>query len=609
MKHKKIGRRQEKLKQTLFFVQHDMVSRKPASDEEIEELFNALDGNNLAKLGLIKLSGMELDHLHPRDNFYEPSATLISYSACLSGRDSSVYALLRSGADPSVRFSKTSSSSSTLSHLSSHLRNYLNRIPSCFAVYIIKKLNEYRHAGVEYVSTDTSALNICESCCNPMDQPVLWEGCRHLTCEACFWKKLSMYSDDDDLSCHICKYLSCHTPPSLQERRMTFPAVTKLESLELFKNMPVDMDVTLAKQTKPKFKARSLQELASLYMGVIQSQRTDLLFKAASTGNCRRLEALIRHGADIDFRNEYGQSVLFAATMAQQTHAMELLIAYGADMYVEDNSGATLATLLCSADTLNGRLLQLLLRNGVSFNSQGSVGLSPRDYMMMRGLGDYFEENLFAELDVESTTSHNPTIFGLPFYDKLVTLENIQVQCLIAPDADHPGAKSFTIDGGFSDTFLGLLEALWSKVPIAPAEKLSCSDRAYYYDVEAWITRAMRLVLQHATKSHADIVTCTGPYPQMRFLHYAYEGGKLPAHVDLSKTDANGVQSTHTFILYVYDCEGGDTALLQSVQIGAQVLASVKPKRGRLLLFPHMCPHEGKPVMKGPKLLIRGEAH
>ena len=71
--------------------------------------------------------------------------------------------------------------------------------------------------------------------------------------------------------------------------------------------------------------------------------------------------------------------------------------------------------------------------------------------------------------------------------------------------------------------------------------------------------------------------------------------------------DIRGRQSTHTFILYLLDCEGGETALLQSVTEDV-VLANVRPLRGRLLLFPHMCPHEGRPVVKGPKLLIRGEA-
>ena len=36
-------------------------------------------------------------------------------------------------------------------------------------------------------------------------------------------------------------------------------------------------------------------------------------------------------------------------------------------------------------------------------------------------------------------------------------------------------------------------------------------------------------------------------------------------------------------------------------------LAVVAPVRGRLFLFPHACPHEGRLVAAAPKLFLRGE--
>ena len=38
-----------------------------------------------------------------------------------------------------------------------------------------------------------------------------------------------------------------------------------------------------------------------------------------------------------------------------------------------------------------------------------------------------------------------------------------------------------------------------------------------------------------------------------------------------------------------------------------KVLATVSPYRGRLLVFPHQCPHAGLPVINAPKLFLRGE--
>lgn len=167
-------------------------------------------------------------------------------------------------------------------------------------------------------------------------------------------------------------------------------------------------------------------------------------------------------------------------------------------------------------------------------------------------------------------------------------------------------------------------------------------------------------------------------FPHMRFLLYQEAGGNLPAHVDLTRTcPITKTVSTHTFIIYLTDCQqGGETVLLQSIRCGKQsdynatleakkqqklyikqqaerrqrkeqqrqkyfgdhklemvltqdtaqkqpkknsrpkteestdsgILARIKPKRGRLLVFPHLCPHEGGTIESVPKILLRGEA-
>ena len=154
----------------------------------------------------------------------------------------------------------------------------------------------------------------------------------------------------------------------------------------------------------------------------------------------------------------------------------------------------------------------------------------------------------------------------------------------------------------------------------------------------------------------------TQALPHMRFLRYSSLGACSPPHVDLSRKTADGRCSTHTFLLYLTDCEyGGETRLLNSVNprstktkeklegieiIGSRlnntenngkkkenlsskstnsselltteaaagcqkhlcnVLATVQPKRGRLLVFPHQCPHEGMAADSLPKILLRGE--
>ena len=97
-------------------------------------------------------------------------------------------------------------------------------------------------------------------------------------------------------------------------------------------------------------------------------------------------------------------------------------------------------------------------------------------------------------------------------------------------------------------------------------------------------------------------------FQHIRFLKYERKGGVLPPHVDLCRVDEkSGQRSTHTFILYLTDCEeGGGTALLEHLKT-PKVLAIAQPKRGRALIFPHGCPHSGLEVDCVPKVLLRGE--
>ena len=107
-----------------------------------------------------------------------------------------------------------------------------------------------------------------------------------------------------------------------------------------------------------------------------------------------------------------------------------------------------------------------------------------------------------------------------------------------------------------------------------------------------------------------------------RFLEYDRLGGHMDPHTDGTKVcDYTRVTSTHTLLLYLTDCqEGGETLLLSNrVKDASPVRASqedgkhrgilfaTKPRRGRLLLFPHATLHAGAPVVDAPKICLRAE--
>ena len=92
----------------------------------------------------------------------------------------------------------------------------------------------------------------------------------------------------------------------------------------------------------------------------------------------------------------------------------------------------------------------------------------------------------------------------------------------------------------------------------------------------------------------------------MRFLEYARKGQGLDPHTDGTKTceDTKKV-STHTLLLYLTNCAvGGETILMKDRN---HKTWPVKPKRGRILLFPHRAWHEGAPVVDVPKICLRSE--
>ena len=169
-----------------------------------------------------------------------------------------------------------------------------------------------------------------------------------------------------------------------------------------------------------------------------------------------------------------------------------------------------------------------------------------------------------------------------------------------------PLTNSFMVDNALPEELLCRIESLWRSLPVAEKKGTSGSDhiihRSYFCDAEGWIQEAVAAALSGTE--------CLGALDCIRFLHYFTPGGMLPPHLDLSKTSASGIRSTHTLLVYLADCtQGGETVLLESLEPGSRELAAVRPRRGRMLIFPHNCPHKAEPVVEVPKVVLRGESY
>ena len=599
------------------------------TDAETAYFLKHIHAASHSNFGLVKMSALHIDHLcdpsawaalFPPGHEHQPHRrmTLLHFSASLR-RDRITGSLLRAGACPIT--------TETLSDrdLSSLVKAYFRRVPPSYAVHIINTF-----VSLASVPDPNTACSACPLASDHSTSRILkLPLCGDHVCEAAFWRVVVLQrSPFEDLACPTCQSHLYPLPPAVLPPNMDTltPSEIAQQSRARWLELPVSLDILNSK--KPVFVAMSLTAQVSLFIGLVRAQRCLELSRAASLGNAARILALVAAGVLVDARDEYGQTALFVAATAGRTSAVQALLQCGA-VPVPDAAGlsphaAALARCVClsACDCGAQRCAQLL-------PAIPAPSLLPRPLL-----------------------THDCS--GVA-----------RVIVLIPPEMPHPGAGSYIIDGGFTETFLQRLEQLHRALPRAPAIKASCSSRSYYCDVQSWVRAAFSSVLATAAISCAagqfTHIACASPngthngcnstatvagtslsslsidpsqpgsasastqededvsppaqlprhsMAHMRFLHYETVGGFLPAHIDLARTGPEGSRSTHTFILYLADCAaGGETALLRTLGRDAAALAVVQPRRGRLLLFPHVCPHEGRAVVDVPKLLLRGELY
>ena len=303
-------------------------------------------------------------------------------------------------------------------------------------------------------------------------------------------------------------------------------------------------------------------------------------------------------GVYIDAVNEYGQTALYQAAWVGAASVVRVLLAAAADVQVEAHDRTTAAYIAA----VEGHKAVV--------NEFVKAHVVPERASLALALTDSIEAGPLTTVLIETSMDHavSATILllllsvaaSLCLCDSLLLLQLL----LLAVGCKHTsllqGAGACIVDQAISPSAVDELLRIHQELPVAPKEKESCSRRSYYCDAERVVCRALA----------AAVGPDTVVLPQMRFLNYADSGGWLAPHIDLSRLDQNGRRSTHTFLLYLTTCEnGGETALLHSVnpEVGEEALAVVKPVAARLLVFPHVCPHEGRVTESVPKVLIRGE--
>lgn len=504
------------------------------------------------------------------------SFTIMEYAAWM-GKYSIVAGLLVAGVNPCLRGEHPQKPMDDgMTELGGRvLKRFFDCFPVLLSTYIVKRVVELRRDAWEASDVDVT--------CPCGEHPGLYfRSCQHHICEFCFWEDLLANIDqrgecEDVVVCLCCDIdrqdnhtmLDCNEATSHHQRKAT--------SLSKFHALPMDRQALLKLSTGKKKKKINEQEqwvkswtaavLPSL--GSTQSVRRDKFRSFIERQSLHYVRGCLYAGVDIDEINEYGQTALYISTWRGDYDITRLLLEFGADpnIVAHDGTGPLEVASLLGHESIRDLL-------STSIESMALPRVSE------------------------------------PFPRPQSQQSVVMLSILIPRTVDHPGAGSYTIDNSLSHDQVDWLIDLHRRIPVDITQKKKaglCSERSYFCDAIGHIQRALEAAITHAGLNCDTIQV----FPHMRFLDYSIVGTTLNPHVDICRVDPRtGVRSSHTFIVYLNDCvEGGETCLLQDMSHSSEILARVAPKRGRLLLFPHNCPHEGKEVRTVPKLLVRGEVY
>eukprot|EP00934_Nitzschia_sp_Nitz4_P002313 Nitzschia sp. Nitz4//scaffold422_size12231//9619//11778//NITZ4_008998-RA/size12231-processed-gene-0.6-mRNA-1//-1//CDS//3329551581//2313//frame0 len=509
------------------------------------------------------------------------------------------------------------------------MRRFLDCFPKSLSSYIVKRVVDMRFQSflhdtkeremTRFKETTAPSSFECSLCRRQMSKrfrlvysasvPTLVNqksresavcGCHF--CEMCFWNDMIEHVSErrgDVVQCPCCS-----SPPNPRRNHPdssnTDPHEVRRRSKDLFDDLPID-SIALKQSGRKRQVFPELQSLTCSWeqgtlpsLGLCQSVRQDKLFTYVQKNSLPFVEGTLAAGVDIQASNEYGQTPLYIAVSQGNVRMVELLLAHGADPWTQAHGGSTLDSLATAMG--HGKCLEVV--------EQYRRGHWPRD--------------------------NEEAPLGLRCSQSPLEIADPQLQILIHPQQDHPGAGSFLISNCIRD--VEPLRELWSRLPVEETRKgktIPCSDRSYFCDCEGYLQTMIQTCIHQAMTraSFSDSSSCDPTtigfehsttaeeiivLPQMRFLHYHTAGSSLAPHLDLTRVhDATGQRSTHTFLFYLTNClRGGATSLLEDVTgPGREVtLANVHPVQSSLLLFPHVTPHEGQAVVEGEwKLLVRGE--
>lgn len=101
-----------------------------------------------------------------------------------------------------------------------------------------------------------------------------------------------------------------------------------------------------------------------------QRRLDEAFFMAVKAGGIREMYKLLVEGANVDARDDNGQTALMLAAHLGWTPVVERLIRAGADVNAQDDMGGT--ALMSAVDRSHGTIAKMLIRNGAKVKVRDS---------------------------------------------------------------------------------------------------------------------------------------------------------------------------------------------------------------------------------------------
>jgi ankyrin repeat protein len=174
--------------------------------------------------------------------------------------------------------------------------------------------------------------------------------------------------------------------------------------------------------------------------GPVSQQAPTILWKAAGSGDFKRIQSLISNGADVNSENEDGLTPLHVAAIHGRGTIVKLLIDHGADVNTKTEDGQTLLhhvareghvnvvkLLLDNGSDLSAKdnaertplncalrwrkydVAELLVARGADVNTKDVTGITPLHYASSSGNGAFVEMLISKDSDVNAKRTNGET--------------------------------------------------------------------------------------------------------------------------------------------------------------------------------------------------------